>query len=178
MDPLETVIFEDDRYHFNRRLNYSFDVEQFESLLVQAGALVTANPLRAAELYSQAVELYRGDFLEDYRSPHDEWRVLMANDLAEKHLGALESLGGLMIKQGEYQVAHEAYKRAVSCDPYRESAQRGVMRSLVGLRRRAEALRYYNELAEFIRTELGASPMPETERLYQRILNDDPLINP
>jgi LuxR family maltose regulon positive regulatory protein len=178
LDPLETVIFEDDRYHFNRRLNYFFDVEQFESLVVQAGALVATNPLRAAEFYSQAVDLYRGDFLEDYRSPHDEWRVIKANELSEKHLETLESLGSLMIQQGEYQVAHDVYKRAVTYDPYRESAQRGVMRSLVGLRRRAEALRYYNELAEFIRTELGASPMPETERLYHRILNDDPLTNP
>jgi LuxR family maltose regulon positive regulatory protein len=175
MDPLETVIFEDNRYHFNRRLNYFFDVEAFESLLVQAAALVAANPLRAAELFSQAIELYRGDFLEDYRSPYDEWRVIKANDLSEKYLEALESLGRLMIQQAEYQVAHDVYRRAVTYDPYRESAQRGVMRSLVGLQRRAEALRYYNELAAFIGTELGASPMPETEQLYQRILDNDPL---
>lgn len=175
LDPLETVIFEDDRYHFNRRLNYSFDVETFESLLVQAGAVVIANPTRAAELFSQAVDLYHGDFLENYASGHDEWRVIKANELSEKYLAALESLGDLLTRQQEYQIALDVYKRAVSYDPYRESAQRGVMRSLVALQRRVEALRHYNELERFFQDELGASPTPETKRLYQRILANEPL---
>jgi two-component SAPR family response regulator/Flp pilus assembly protein TadD len=175
LDPLETVIFEDDRYHFNRRLNYTFDVETFGSLLAQARALARANPSRAMELYSQAVELYRGDFLEDYASAHDDWRVIKANELSEKYLGALENLGGLFSTQHEHQMALDVYKRAVNYDPYRESAQRGVMRSLVGLRRRAEALRYYSELEQFLQAELGAAPTPETERLYRRILANEPL---
>ncbi len=173
LDPLETVIFEDDRYHFNRRLNYSFDVEIFERLFVQAGAMAAANPSRAAELYSQALELYHGDFLEDYASGHDEWRVMMANKLSERYLQGLESLGELLANQQEYQGALDAYKRAAIYDPYRESAQRGVMRSLVGLRRRAEALRYYNELERFFQTELGAPPTPETQKLYRRIMADE-----
>lgn len=170
LDPLETVIFQDDRYHFNRRLDYSFDVEIFERLLVQAGAMVAANPSRAADLYTQAMDLYQGDFLEDYSSPHDEWRLMKANELSEKYLVGLESLGGLLFKRGEYQGAHDVYKRAVNHDPYRESAQRGVIRGLAGLRRRAEALRYFSELEQFFQAELGVSLAPETLGLYQRIL--------
>jgi DNA-binding SARP family transcriptional activator len=175
LDPLETVIFQDDRYHFNRRLNYYFDVETFESLLIQAGALVPANPARAAELYSQAADLYRGDFLEDYAATHDEWRVLRANELSEKYLEALENLGRLLSRQNEYQGALETYRLAVNHDPYRESAQRGILRSMMGLKRRAEALRYYGELEKLLRNELDASPTPETQELYQRILANKPL---
>jgi len=175
LDPLETVIFEDDRYHFNRRLNYIFDVEMFESLLVQAGALAASNSSRAAELYSQAVDLYHGDFLEDYAAAHDEWRVVKANQLSEKYLNALESLGLLLTKQEKYQFALEIYKRATNHDPYRESARRGVMYSLAGLNRRAEALLYYKELEQFLQAELGTLPTPETESLYQRILANEPL---
>jgi LuxR family maltose regulon positive regulatory protein len=175
LDPLETVIFEDDRYHFNRRLNYTFDVEIFESLLVQAGALAATNLPRATELYSEAVDLYHGDFLEDYAAAYDEWRVIKANQLSEKYLNAVESLGTLLTQQHNYQSALEVYNRAVEHDPYRESARRGVMRSLTGLKRRAEALRYYNELEEFLRAELGTLPTPETESLHRRILANEPL---
>jgi ATP/maltotriose-dependent transcriptional regulator MalT/two-component SAPR family response regulator len=177
LDPLATVVFEDDRYHFNRRLNYVFDVEVFERLLVQAGAVEAANSARATELYSQALDLFRGDFLEDYASGHDEWRVMRANELSEKYLEALDSLGSLLTKQQEHQVALDIFKRAASYDPYRESARRGVMRSLVALQRRVEALRHYNELEHFLETELGASPTAETERLYQRILANEPLVD-
>jgi two-component SAPR family response regulator len=175
LDPLETVVFEDDRYHFNRRLNYSFDVETFESLLTHAETLATTSPARTIELFSQAVDLYRGDFLEDYRSPHDEWRVLKANELSEKYQAALERLGDLLINENEDQAALDVFKRAVSYDPYRESARRGVMRSLAGLKRRSEALYCYNEWERFIRAEFGTAPAPETERLYQRILANEPL---
>jgi DNA-binding SARP family transcriptional activator len=175
LDPLETVVFEDERYHFNRRLNYVFDVEMFESLLVQAGAVAAANAPRAIELYSQALDLFRGDFLEDYASGQDEWRVMRANELSEKYLDALDDLGHLLTEQQEYQSALDIYKRAVNYDPYRESARRGVMRSLVALQRRVEALRHYNELEHFLEDELGASPTAETETLYQRILENEPL---
>jgi DNA-binding SARP family transcriptional activator len=174
LDPLDTVIFEDDLYHFNRRLNYSFDVETFDSLLVQAAALSVTNPPRAAQIYSQAVALYRGDFIQDYASDHDEWRMLKANELAEKHLDALESLGQLWDKQQEYQFALETYRKAIVHDPYREAAQRGVMRSLVKLGRQAEALRHYSEFAGFLKEELDTSPMPETEALYAQILENQP----
>lgn len=175
LDPLDTVIFEDDRYHFNRRLNYLFDVETFVSLSAQAEALVTVNPLRAAELYSQAVGLYHGDFLEDYASAQDEWRVLRANELSENYLEALERLGELLGKQQAYHDALEAYRQAVTHDPYRESAQRGVMRILVGLKRHTEALRHFNEFEQFLQNELGASPTLETQELYRRILDNEPL---
>ena len=175
LDPLETVIFEDDRYHFNRRLNYTFDVEAFEQLLVQAGAMATANPARAAELYAQATELYQGDFLEDYRSPYDEWRVIKANELSSRYLEALERLGELLMQQQEHQAALDVYRRAVNYDPHHESFRRGVMRCLAELGRRAEALRYYHDLQQFIEVELGAPLTPATQDLYQRIMANQPL---
>jgi ATP/maltotriose-dependent transcriptional regulator MalT/DNA-binding SARP family transcriptional activator len=170
LDPLETVIFEDGRYHFNRRLNYSFDVETFEHLIVQAEALATTNPSRAIELYTQATDLYQGDFLEDYHSPHDEWRVIKASQLSERYLGAMERLSELLLQQREYQTALDVCTRAVNYDPYRESFRRRTMRCLLELGRRSDALLYYQETEQFIRDELGVSVAPETESLYQHIL--------
>jgi len=174
-EPLETVIFESSLYRFNRDLAYSFDVDEFERLAAQAEAIATANPLQATELYAQAVDLYRGDFMADYVSAFDEWRVIKASELSEKYLTTLEHLGALLMRQREPQSALEIYQRAVHYDPYRESAQRGIMRCYVALGRRAEALRYYRELKAFIRTELKADLTPETVTLYQKILANQPL---
>jgi two-component SAPR family response regulator len=173
LDPLETVIFEDSRYHFNRRLQYHFDVETFESLLVQAAAISTANPQWAIQLYLQAIDLYHGDFLEDYATPYDEWRVMRATELSTKYLGALERAGNLYQTQQDFQSALELYSRAVRHDPFRESARRGVMLCLVGLGRRAEALRYYRDTSGYFHRELGAKLTHETEIIFHRILSQD-----
>jgi ATP/maltotriose-dependent transcriptional regulator MalT/DNA-binding SARP family transcriptional activator len=169
-EPLETVLFESNLYQFNRRLAYSFDVDEFERFAAQADTIAPINALQAIELYWRAIDLYRGDFMADYASAMDEWRVIKASELAEKYLTALEHLGALLIRQRELQSALEVYQRAVHYDPYRESAQRGIMRCYVALGRRAEALRYYGELKAFIRAELKADLTPETMTLYQKIL--------
>jgi LuxR family maltose regulon positive regulatory protein len=177
LDPLETVIFEDNRYHFNRRLQYDFDVETFESLLVQAEAMATANPALAIQLYLQAIDLYHGDFLEDYAAAYDEWRVMRATELSAEFLSALECTGNLFRKQDDFRSALDLYSRAVKHDPFRESARRGVMLCLVGLDRRADALRYYQDTARYFHRELGTTLTHETAVLYRRILSQVPLVD-
>jgi DNA-binding SARP family transcriptional activator len=164
------VRYEDGFYLFDRILNYSFDVEMFERLLDRAEALVATDPSQAVELYASAMHLYQGDFLEDYASP-GQWHTIRASELLGEYLMASESLGHLLLQQRQCRAALEVYKSAIGRDPCRESAWRGLMRSLVGLGRRAEALRSYSELRQLLKTELGVSPMPDTERLYERIRN-------
>ena len=101
--------------------------------------------------------------------------LIKANELSEKYVEAMQILGGLLEQQNEIQAALDIYKRAVNHDPYRESAQQGVMRSLVTLKRRTEALRYYNDLERFYQDELGVPPTPETASLYRRILRNESL---
>jgi DNA-binding SARP family transcriptional activator len=43
------------------------------------------------------------------------------------------------------------------------------------MQRRSEALHYYTEFEAFIQQELGTTPTPETQRLYERLLADEPL---
>ena len=175
LSPLKDVIvFENNTYSFNRQVNYSFDVEAFEQQLKAAKALTATDPSRAVEIYSKAVDLYQGDFLEDYASPNDEWRVILASGLLEKYLDASERLGGLLIQQDRYEDALSAYKSAQERDPYRESVGRGVMLSYAKLGQRVEALRHYQELKARIKAELGTSLTAETEQLCQRIRSDEP----
>ena len=175
LSPLKDVIvFENNTYSFNRQVDYVFDVETFEQLMKIAKELTATDPSGAIDAYSKGVDLFKGEFLEDYASPNDEWRVIRASGLLEKCLDASEKLGGLLLQQERYDDALEVYKRAQERDPYRESVGRGVMLSYAMLGQRVEALRHYQELKARIKAELGTSVMEETEKLYQRVRSDRP----
>ena len=55
----DVIIFDDNSYMFNRRLDYTFDVETFEQQLDAARVLTAAETSPAIELYSGATNLYR-----------------------------------------------------------------------------------------------------------------------
>ena len=161
------IVFEDDQYRFNRALDYWFDVEAFEALLAQAARLHTHTPERALALLQEAVDLYQGDFVEDYLE--GEWFLLRREELRRKYLEALLGLGQLRFSQGDYARAAEAYRRAIEKDAVLEAAHRELMRCYARLGERGLALRQYQTLAQLMQDELGSPPAPESVDLYQRL---------
>jgi predicted ATPase/DNA-binding SARP family transcriptional activator len=70
--------------------------------------------------------------------------------------------------------AVRAAQEAVALDPLRERAHIAVMRALAATGERAKALRAYEECRLLLVEELGASPSPETEAVFLRILAGEP----
>jgi SARP family transcriptional regulator, regulator of embCAB operon len=62
----------------------------------------------------------------------------------------------------------------VELEPYRETAYQHLMRLHVRMGNGAEALRVFGHCRKHLRQELGASPSPETERLFLSILRGEP----
>ena len=162
----ESVVFEDGVYRFNREADYRSDVEEFERLLNQAEQ--TTGPEQEGKLLAQALELYRGTYLEGV---YADWCALERQRLRERYLNALESLAGLRASQGYFQRAVEGYQQLVVEDPYREPAHRELMRCFYRLGDRAAAIRQYQACVEILREDLGLSPEPDTEALYLQIIN-------
>jgi len=163
----ESVVYQDGIYSFNRQVNYWFDVEQFEELLARAEALDEAAREAKMALLSQAVELYRGDYLEEVFS---DWCLVRRENLRLKYTSALATLGDLHLEAQEYATALQCYNRILLHDPYQERAYRQAIRCYILMGDRASAVRKYQECVEILREELGLDPMPETRELYQQII--------
>jgi DNA-binding SARP family transcriptional activator len=162
----EWISFRKGRYTFERSLPYSYDVEDFQGNLSNARMLRTEEPHLAIEHLKEAADLYRGDFLEDL-AVEDEWTSVLQEELRRAYQEALLLLGGLLIAQGRHAGASEAYRKAISHDRFLEEAHRGLMRSQAALGERGRALRHFEELVDLLEDELGASPAPETNALYE-----------
>jgi DNA-binding SARP family transcriptional activator len=55
-------------------------------------------------------------------------------------------------------------------EPFRETAYQQLMRLHATMGNRAEALRVFGQCRKLLRDELGASPSPQTEAMFLRIL--------
>ncbi|MBI4787198.1 MAG: tetratricopeptide repeat protein [Chloroflexi bacterium] len=162
----EWILFENDQYAFNRDLPFWFDVEHFEQGVAEARKPAPQEQASAIQRLQSAVNLYRGEFLQG--SP-GEWFCQRQQELERAYLDALLLLGALLFAQAEYAQAGDAYRKAIATDKYLESAHRELMRCHARLGEHGQALKHYHELTELLREEMGASPAPETQTVFERI---------
>jgi DNA-binding SARP family transcriptional activator len=149
------------------------DVHSFEQALESAGADFRIDTHRLSE----AVSLYRGDFLQGFQiKDSDEFEYWLAAEqerLREKAVAALRLLIDGYLERGEHRAGIQYAQRLVAIDPLSEDAHQKLMRlySLSG--RRSRALAQYEDLASVLRRELDVEPMPDTIALQQRILRQE-----
>jgi LuxR family maltose regulon positive regulatory protein len=162
----DALHFEDGWYQIHPRLDYWFDVAEFEQLLEGIG------PGRRVERLQQAIALYQGDFLEDC---YADWCLLTRERLRERCLEALDELAERLLARRQYRQAIQTLHRGLAMDDLREKFHRELMRAYALSGRRGEALAQYQRCAEILERELGTDPSPETTALYRRILDGLPL---
>ena len=131
---------------------------------------------RCLQPLSDAVELYRGDFLSGFTlrdsAEFDDWQLSQTEAVRRELAGTLESLVECHSARGEFDRAIERARRWVETDPLVERAHRHLMRAYGWAGHRADAQRQYRECVRVLERELGVPPLEETTQLYQAIMED------
>jgi TolB-like protein/DNA-binding SARP family transcriptional activator len=125
---------------------------------------------------AEAIELYRGSFLEGERSlspEFEDWLGLRRAEFAEQVLGALLRLADMDAAAELHGNALAHARQALAMDPLSEQAHRHVMRALAAVGQRSGALRQYDAARQLLVEELGVPPEPETEALRAAIARCD-----
>jgi DNA-binding SARP family transcriptional activator len=168
------IVFESDRYRFDRSLPYEYDVEIFEAHLAEAEQLrrdPDADPRRVIEPLEAAVRLYRGDFLEE--TMFGDWVMETQDALRRRHVDALLALADLHTAAGDLSAAADTWRRALARDRLLERAHRGLILCLARQGDRDRALAQYRVLEALLEDELGATPHAETRALHERLLRGE-----
>lgn len=149
------------------------DVTEFRTRLGEAGH---GRPEMRIEPLTEAVKLYRGDFLEGFTlrdsPPFDDWQFFQSEGFRRELAGALERLVEGHVVLGEFAPAIEHARRRLAIDPLHEPAHRQLMQLFAWGGERAAALRQYRECAGILDRELGVEPVDETTHLYRAIMED------
>jgi predicted ATPase/DNA-binding SARP family transcriptional activator len=165
---------------FNRTADHTLDVSGFVALIDASDAHVHEDPQTCwicVRQLEQAIELYRGAFLAEFSladsSAFEEWQLVKRESLQRRITHALEHVIAFHRRRGDQQRAAEFARRWTNLDPLDEAAQRTLIAALAESGDRSGALRQFERCREILDAELGVTPDPETEELYQSILRGD-----
>jgi pimeloyl-ACP methyl ester carboxylesterase/DNA-binding SARP family transcriptional activator len=148
----------------------ALDLWRFDELAARAGA---ARPAEAVVLRDEALRLVRGELLSD--EPYAEWTFALRDLYVERHLEMLVDSAHDNLLAGRPNEALDQAERALLVRPTRERAYRLLMAAHYALGDQDLALRTYDRCRTALVETLGVSPLPETERVYLAVLNQEPL---
>jgi DNA-binding SARP family transcriptional activator len=148
------------------------DVERFESLVAAAREQLSAGNARAAAKgLREALELWRGPALREFRS--EPFADIAAARLEDQRLAAVEDRLQAELDTGEAARVVPELEELVAAEPLRERPRELLMLALYRAGRQADALDLYRRTRDLFVNELGIEPGPGLRELEQAVLRQD-----
>jgi DNA-binding SARP family transcriptional activator len=121
----------------------------------------------------KAIEIYRGDFLQNYFVPDarkfDEWAAVEREKYKQKIVAALQRVITIYCQYGVHTAALVYARRLVELDRLNEIGHLEQIRHLALTGQRCEAMARYTAYRKMLQEELGVEPLQEIEDLYLQI---------
>jgi DNA-binding SARP family transcriptional activator len=153
------------------------DAAQFEQLMFEGrDALTAGTAAEAVQLLDQAMTLWRGPPLADFR--YEPFAQAEIARLEELQLACLEERNEANLALGLEGTLTAELGRMVTDHPLRERLRGQLMRALYRSGRQAEALETYRQFRNTLMEELGLEPSSALRELQAAILRHDPVLAP
>jgi len=117
--------------------------------------------------WEQALALYSGDLLPDYR--YADWSLIPRERLTLLYQQALLAAAEARLAAGRYPEALDACRRLLVVEPWQEQAVLLGMRACVALNDLPGARRLYLKLEKTLRDDLDTAPQPELQAYYREL---------
>lgn len=165
-----------DTIQFNSASDYSLDLAQFNTYFYTCEEHLSSCKedcsIRAARL-EEMLKLYRGEFLKQLfledGAEFEEWTLALRENLHQRALEAHSYLANYYELHRDFQAARRHAERQLELDPWREEAQRQMMRALALDGQRSAALTQFETCKRVLAEELDVEPSAETHELYEQI---------
>jgi two-component SAPR family response regulator len=163
----DAIIFENDRYRFNRAINYSWDREKLDEILSKL-RYVTETSARI-DLLSQAISLFKGSYLADL---HAEWLIPERIKYQDFQREVMLELANIYLHQGRTQDCLATARLILQFDPLLEAAHRLIIQAYAILHDPAGMTLQFRQYQQALDRELGLEPSIEISNLYEHLLTE------
>ena len=161
----EAILFDGERYMFNRNFDYSYDVELFVDCLHRIEKSKT--PEERISVAREATQCYTGQYLPEVSG---SWTSVEREHLHQAFIELSLELASLNLDSGEFSDALNICHHLIANDPGLEEAHRVAMRIHAAQGNRAAVIQQYNELKSTLRAQMGIPPSSITENLYRQLM--------
>ena len=174
----KTPILHSNRHEvwFESQMHVCLDVAEFQELLAQCESHLHQDRATCAACQArlaQAVEIYRGEFLQGFHldgcPAFEEWLLIQRENWHLQMSQILTELSNFYEDSGDYAQAETYVRRQLQLDPLQEISQRQLMHLLAYQGQRLSALSQYEQCQQVLQNELGVEPEADTVWLYQQI---------
>ena len=163
----DAILFDEteDRYLFNRQLDYEYDVELFLEELSRARMAPDLGTQVSA--FEAAVNLYRGPYLRDLSGL---WIWPERERLFQTYVEANLRLTELYLEQGDYHSALRYCQSVLAEDPTTEEAHRQAMRIHAAQGNQVAVIRQFERCRQVLLEELDVPVSTKTEKYFQSLV--------
>ncbi len=177
--PLSHLLVERERLAFNAAPEFQMDVHALQRTFKDVRSSSSSRDLQGEARstllahFQDAVEQYRGDFLEgfslDDAPDFDDWTRLQREVWHHRMSAVFDRFSQMQSEGGELPAALETTRRWIMHDPLHETAYRRLIQVHFTRGDRTAALQTYETCRMMLEKEFRAKPAPETEALVARL---------
>lgn len=141
-----------------------YDVADFQEAVEQG--LVATDERKEESLFSRAIDLYKGPFLQTVDMP---WVEERRKHLQQYYAQSLIGMGRIFLRRGDSERSLGFFSRSLREAPEREDIHREVMRLYLKQGMIQDAREQYRRLEEILHETVGIQPSRETREVYEMI---------
>jgi LuxR family transcriptional regulator, maltose regulon positive regulatory protein len=161
----DVIAFDGQYYSIDGQAEIYYDVREFEGLFSRLENSSSSDSERRS-LYTQAIDLFGGDFLADIDMP---WTDTRRAELREKYLFLLEQFAEFEYENRHLREARRLFEKAIEIDPYQDHLHLKLMKCLVDLKMASSAKKHFENYRKTLTLDLGNEPMPELQAFAKTI---------
>ncbi|MCD7947760.1 MAG: hypothetical protein LUG13_05620 [Oscillospiraceae bacterium] len=154
-------------YAWNPAIVCDVDIDHFEVLCRKSQDATLENQLRM-ELYQEAIDLYRGDFLP--KLSNHMWVISKNTYYHGLYIDTIKSYAALLEEAKRYDEMYDLCNHAQRFETLDEGLHIMMIRALLHQGKDAAALSHYEIATELLYRNLGVRPSEELRDLYTDIM--------
>lgn len=156
-------------YSFNKEIEYWFDAEEFSNICAETCKLIAQDSEEAVATFHRALDLYRGDFLQEAKS--EEWVWTTRNHYRDILIETMIKIDNFLRAKGEYEQALEFYDKLDEFVFFDEMIIRGLIQTMVDAGKYSQAKKKYDEIIELYEDN-GLKVPPELEGMADNLTSE------
>ena len=165
-DGKDMILYRRGSYAWNGELECLVDTDIFEKLNKKAASGNISDEKRL-DLYLQALDIYKGDFLP--KAARETWAVPISTYYHSQYITLSHKAIELLRVDERWEDIINLCKKAVEIDPYDELLHYDLILSFVYSDKQQAALKHYEYVTDLFYSKFGVTPSSDLMNLYKEI---------